>query len=163
MKSLSSVNEAAKFTGNSLEKVFTPESILPAGADTSTSTNPYTGESGPARKGTVAAALNNVALLNTLLSETMSSSDQLKTQEIIEAITSLIPSLRVVGVFDLFTPEEWLSSEMQPGRILATVLYLQHYPQDITLKIKQRLIQIQSQTKITILSEAIDKTFKAVK
>lgn len=147
-----------KSIGNSQKKVFTPESILPANVDSAIATNPYTGESGPARKGTVAATLNNIALLNTLLSEKISSDDQIKVQEIIKAITSLIPSLRVIGVFDLFTPEEWLSSETQPGRILAAVQYLQKYPQDITSKIKKRLLQIQKQTKIKVLSESIAKT-----
>lgn len=153
-------DEPSKSTGNSQKEAFTPESILPTGVDNTISTNPYTGESGSARKGTVAATLNNIALLNTLLSEKISSNDPTKIQEIIEAITSLIPSLRVVGVFDLFTPEEWLSSDTQPGRVLAAVLYLQKYPQDITSKIKKRLLQIQNQTKIKILSESIVKTLK---
>ncbi|KAB2832319.1 MAG: hypothetical protein F9K49_08305, partial [Caedimonadaceae bacterium] len=148
-------DEPIKSIGNLQKEVFTPESVLPAGADSTVSTNPYTGESGPTRKGTVAATLNNVALLNTLLSEKSSSSDSTKVQEIIEAITSLIPSLRVIGVFDLFTPEEWLSSETQPGRVLVTVLYLQKYPQDINSNIKKRLLQILNQTKVKALSESI--------
>lgn len=148
---------------NSPKEVFTPESILPAGVDNNISTNPYTGESGPTRKGTVAATLNNIALLNTLLSEKVSSSDSSKIQGIIEAITLLVPSLRVVGIFDLFTPEEWLSSETQPGRVLAAVLYLQKYPQDVTPKIKKRLLQIQNQTKIKVLSESIAKTLQELR
>jgi hypothetical protein len=146
--------------GNLQKEAFTPERILPAGVDSNISTNPYTGESGPARKGIIAATLNNVALLNTLLSEKLSLNDSTKVQEIIGAITSLIPSLRVVGVFDLFTPEEWLSSETQPGRVLAAVLYLQKYPQVITPTIKKRLLEIQNQTKIKVLSESIAKALK---
>jgi hypothetical protein len=145
---------------NSQKESFTPERILPAGVDRILSTNPYTGESGLARKGTIAAMLNNIALLNTLLSEKISSNDLTKIQEIIKAITSLVPPSRAIGVFDLFTPEEWLSSETQPGRVLAAVLYLQKYPQDITPKIKKRLLQIQSQTTIKVLSESIAKTLK---
>lgn len=156
-------DESTKTIENSQKEVFTPESILPAGVDSAISTNPYTGESGPARKGTVAATLNNIALLNKLLSEKLSSNDPTKLQGIIEAITSLIPSLRVIGIFDLFTPEEWLSSDTQPGRLLAAVLYLQQYPQNITSKIKKRLLQIQNQTTIKILSESIAKTLKEAK
>ena len=154
-------NEPIKSMENSQKEVFTPESVLPTGVDSTFSTNPYTGESGPARKGTVAATLNNIALLNALLSEKISSNDQIKAEAIIEAMTSLIPSLSFVGVFDLFTPEEWLSSKTQPGRVLAAVLYLQKYPQNITSEIKQRLLQIQAQTKIQILSAAIAKALQA--
>lgn len=153
-------DDSTKPIENLQNKAFTPERILPAGVDSSISTNPYTGESGPARKGIIAATLNNVALLNTLLSEKPSSSDSTKVQEIIEAINSLIPSLRVVGVFDLFTPEEWLLSETQPGRVLVAVLYLQKYPQNITPAIKKHLLLIQNQTKIKVLSESIGKTLK---
>lgn len=153
-------DEPTKSIENLQKEVFTPESVLPSGIDNTVSTNPYTGESGPTRKGTVAATLNNVALLNTFLSEKSSHSDSTKVQEIIEAITSLIPSLRVIGVFDLFTPEEWLSSEAQPGRVLVTVLYLQKYPQDINSKIKKRLLQILNQTKVKALSESIAKALK---
>lgn len=141
-------------------EVFTPEKVLASGVDSSISTNPYTGESGPARKGTVAATLNNVALLNKYLSENMSSNDAAKVQELSEAINPLIPSLRVVGVFDLFTPEEWLSSKSQPGRVLAAVFYLQKYPQEITPNIRKQLKQIKNQTKIKVLSDSIAKALK---
>ncbi|MCE2991975.1 MAG: hypothetical protein LW825_03525 [Candidatus Jidaibacter sp.] len=136
---------------------FTPEGVLAEGVDSTASTNPYTGESGQARKGTVAATLNNVALLNNLLYEKASPENELKIQKIIDAITPLIPSLRVIGVFDLFTVDEWLSTDDQPGRILVATLYIQQYPQNITPKNKQRLLQIRNTTKIKILSNAITK------
>lgn len=41
---------------------FTPEKMLPAGIDEAEVTNPYTGEKRKARKGTVAATINNIAL-----------------------------------------------------------------------------------------------------
>ncbi|MGI4851292.1 MAG: DUF7709 family protein [Janthinobacterium lividum] len=138
-------------------EVFTPESILAAGVDDLISTNPYTGESGPARKGTVAATLNNVALLNKLLTKSDAPENQTKIDKISRSIITLLPSLRVIGVFDLFTPQEWLANDDQPGRILGVVLYFQHYPQEITSSIKERLIQIQNQTKIKVLAEAIAK------
>lgn len=135
--------------------VFTPDGILPEGVDVSISTNPYTGESGPARKGIIAATLNNVALLNSLLIEESSVNNRAKLQKIIDAICPLIPSLRIVGVFDFFTVEEWLSTETQPGRIFVAVLYLQQHPQKITPEIRERLKEIQSQAKMSILSETI--------
>ncbi|MBA3237552.1 MAG: hypothetical protein H0T62_04285 [Parachlamydiaceae bacterium] len=135
--------------------MFTPESILPPGVGSTISTNPYTGESGHARKGIVAATLNNIALLNTLLTENTSANNQLKIDKIIDAITPLISSLRFVGIFDFFTPYEWLSTDTQPGRCLVAILYLQQNPQNITTETKQFLVQIQDQTKIKLLSEAI--------
>jgi hypothetical protein len=135
--------------------LFTPENILPSGVDSTISTNPYTGESGHARKGIVAATLNNIALLNTLMSENTSSDNQLKIQKIVDAIKPLISSLRFVGIFDLFTPYEWLSTDTQPGRCLVAVLYLQQNPQNITTEIKQYLAQIQNQTKIKLFSDTI--------
>lgn len=158
-----SAKEPAQSVEASQKEAFTPESVLPEGVDTTISTNPYTGESGPARKGTVAATLNNIALLNTLFMQEGSSKNQEKERVITQAITSLIPSLRFIGVFDLFTPDEWLASETQPGRILAVVLYLQKYPQEITPQIKERLLHIQQKTKIKALSESITTALKEAK
>ena len=86
------------------EKAFTPELILPTGVDSNLSTNPYTGEVGPARKGIIASTLNNIALLNTLLRKGDVFKHQIKIEVIIAAIVPILPSLRVVGIFDLFTP-----------------------------------------------------------
>ncbi len=139
------------------ESVFTPEGILPAGVDSIISTNPYTGHSGHARKGTVAATLNNIVLLNGLLAEKASAKEHLEAKKIIESIVALMPSLQYIGVFDLFSPEEWIHTKSQPGRILVGVLYLQAYPQYMTPGIKEQLMQIQQQTKIKELSEAIKR------
>lgn len=156
----SAADDAAKKNPN---EVFTPEQVLPSGADSTTSTNPYTGESGPARKGTVAATLNNIALLNNLLSEKESPENEAKIETITEAIASLLPSLRVIGVFDMFTPEEWLSTKDQQGRALAAILYLQKYPQSITPSIKRHLERIRDQTKNKIILEAIDLALRGAK
>lgn len=137
--------------------VFTPESVLPAGVDTALSTNPYTHESAVARKGTVAATLNNIVLLNQQLLAVPSQENDQKTQKLIEAITALIPSLRVIGVFNLFTPDEWVRSSGQPGRVLAAILYLQKYPQEVTPSLKQALQDISKNTKIKLLSSEIEK------
>lgn len=140
-------------------EAFTPESVLPNGIDSTISTNPYTGESGETRKGTVAATLNNVALLNKLLlAEPFTNTD--KIEKLIIINTSLVPSLRVIGLFNMFSVDEWLASNEQPGRILTAVLYLQKYPKEITPAIRNRLLQIQKQTKIKMLSDAINLAIK---
>jgi hypothetical protein len=126
------------------KNVFTPESILPAGADSTISKNPYTGEEGPARKGTVAATLNNIAVLNELLKK---NDENPQINQLVEAVNSLIPSLRVIGIFNLFNPDEWLRNDVdQPGRALVCVLYLQQYPKEITPYIKLRLQEIQKKS-----------------
>ncbi len=93
-------------------KAFTPAKILPAGVDSTVSTNPYTLESGEVRKGSFAATVNNVALLNKMLPhETAQDAEDIN--DILASIKALLPSLRVVGMFDLFTTAEWLSTESQ--------------------------------------------------
>ena len=69
----------------------------------------------------------------------------------------LLSSLRVIGVFDLFSPQEWLSDDCQPGRTLVILLYLQHYPKEITNVIRECLIQIQHQNRFEILTKEINK------
>ena len=135
-------------------KPFTPETILPDGQDTTISINPYTGESGPARKGIIAATLNNIAILNKMIA---SGASEKELQPIIIEITKLIPSLHYVGIFDMFTPQEWLTSETQPGRILAGILYLESYPVKITDNVKEILKVIKAKTKYKILIKEISK------
>ena len=125
------------------DTVSTPEKLLPAGVDVTEAVNPYTGEKGTARKGTVAATVSNIAILNQLLLAEPADSDNAKIDEFAEAIKKLLPSLRVVGMFDFFTVAEWLEhDELQPGRTLVAVYYLHQYPQEITADIKRQLKSI---------------------
>ena len=135
-------------------KPFTPEAILPDGQNTTISTNPYTGESRSVRKGVVAATLNNVAILNKMIA---SDASEKELQPIIIEITKLIPSLHYVGIFNMFTPEEWLNSETQPGRVLAGILFLELYPVKITDDIKGILKGIKAKTQYKILIKEIAK------
>lgn len=129
------------------DSISTPEKLLPAGVDVTEAVNPYTGEKGHARKGTVAATVNNIAILNQLLLAEPADSDNKKIDEFSEAIKKLLPSLRVVGMFDFFTVTEWLEhDESQPGRILVAVYYLHQYPQEITADIKIQLKNIGDKT-----------------
>lgn len=141
-------------------KVFTPESILPDGVDCTLSTNPYTGESGKARKGTAAATLNNIVLLNKLLNASPTIEIEQQIEEIIKAINSLIPSLKVVGMFDMFQPQEWLADIQQPGKNLVALLYLHQYPEKITAPISAELQKLRHSTRFKIIQNMVDDLIK---
>jgi len=135
-----------------MNKISTPEGILPDGDDFTLVVNPFSGSSGNARKGTVAATLNNIALLNKSLSN--AESDQ--NNEIKKAISSLIPSLKAVGIFDLFGIEEWINDTQQLGRIYVAVLYLKQYPNEITSGMKLKLQKIANSTQSVYLRNEIE-------
>ena len=106
----------------SSSKPFTPEGIFADGLDATTVENPYTGEKAFARKGTVAATLKNIALLNELLSKSDHSKE---VDKILQEVHKLIPSLIAIGVFDFFEPLEWIANNQQPGRQLVGLLFLE--------------------------------------
>lgn len=54
---------------------------------------------------------------------------------IVAVENDLIPILKELGFFDLFTPLEWLRSEHH-GRVLISLLYLRRHPDDLTNEIK---------------------------
>jgi hypothetical protein len=135
---------------------FTPESILPAGVDSTISTNPYTGESGNVRKGTVAATLNNVARLNQLLSQEETAERKKEIMEISTAIDQLIPSLQIIGIFDLFEPIHWIGNGEQPGRILALSLYFKQYPEKYTSVLREQLFNVKKKISSPYLREQLD-------
>lgn len=140
------------------QKIATPESVLPAGVDDTVISNPFTGESGYARKGTVGATLSNIALLNKALVETMTAEDKKYIQEVLENVRTLIPSLKVIGIFDVFNIEEWVSAPSQPGRVMVALLYLQRYPDALTPGIKNHLEALEKTTKIKMLKDALSRT-----
>jgi hypothetical protein len=155
-KLIGSVLFANCFVGSVQGSTFTPESVMPAGADSTISINPYTGESGFARKGTVAATLNNVARLNQLLSQEETPELKKEIVEISTAIAQLIPSLQAIGVFDLFEPTYWIGQGEQPGRILALSLYLKHYPEKYTVALKEQLLKVKGSISSPYLRERLD-------
>lgn len=130
-----------------MSNVFIPENILPDGEDHTTAVNPFTGYQGRARKGTVAATLNNIALLNRLL---LDNAEHDKIAPIKKAIIDLMPSLKAVGIFDLFDPLEWISSQNHPGRTYVAILYLKHYPEEMNKEIVHKL---------EMVKEAIESPF----
>ena len=101
---------------NASNAVTTPDKILPDGIDKALITNPYTGESGYARKGIVAATISNIASLNHLLKKDI---DFKKNRTIIikttREIQLLINDLNYTGLFNLVPPKEWVKDNNQPG------------------------------------------------
>lgn len=136
--------------------IYTPEKILPAGDDYAMVVNPFTGDTKKARKGIVAATLNNIALLNQLLRDGEESKrDQING--IRDAIDQLIPSLKAVGIFDLFSIEEWLNDRHQPGRIFVAILYLNHYPEEFTKQIEIKLKEFREMNLSIFLLEELKR------
>lgn len=134
---------------------YTPEEILPDGDDFTLAVNPFTGYPGKARKGTVAATLKNIAVLNqALLLDSQIGFEQV--QETKEAITSLIASLKAIGIFDLFSIDEWLSDTLHAGRIYVAVLYLKQFPEDISDSVLFKLELIREKTKSKLLYSEIE-------
>lgn len=139
-------------TGVAIAQPVMPKDMLPAGVDSNVSVNPYTGESHEARKGTIAATIQNVVFLNQALSQ-----NEKNVEAYIQALRDLMPSLSAVGLFDFFTPQEWIDHNVQPGRTLCAVLYFQTYPERLTPEIKNQLKAVRQKTQSKVLASEIDK------
>ncbi|MBY0282298.1 MAG: hypothetical protein K2W94_09150 [Alphaproteobacteria bacterium] len=134
----------------------TPETILPDGIDKSIIINPYTNQKIEGRKGSVAAAIHNITLLNKLLNFEELTSKQLNELAHIEtAMKEVIPVLAGVGIFDLFTINEWLNSNDQPGRVFVGLLYLEQNLSKINEPTKGELKKIKQITKVSVIAEKI--------
>ncbi len=121
-------------------KKFTPEDILSDGEDHTNAVNPFTGFQGRARKGTVAATLSNIALLDRLFLE---EGNENQIHDIKNAVIELLPSLRAVGMFSLFDPLEWVNNEKHWGRIYIGLLYLRQFSEEINDEIVCQLLEIE--------------------
>lgn len=136
----------------------TPEALLPNGVDAAIITNPYTGESGMARKGTVGATLDNIHTLNHLLNNTPSNENTQKIQAIMKVQAALIPSLKIIGLFDFFNASEWLMhAKEQPGRCLIGLIYLQKNPEKMTPEVKKILNQLKTKSQNDYLQIQLKK------
>lgn len=81
------------------------------------------------RKGTIFTTVMNARLFDQLITEEASEEKIQKINAVVHDINELIPSLDSMGMFDFFTPIEWLQDgEKQPGRALVALLYLQANP-----------------------------------
>ena len=117
-----------------------PHDLLPEGIDSTTVTNPWTGRQGLARKGTVGAVLNNIVRLNNLVQSNNPDNEAIRS--LINSIQELIPALNCIGMFDLFRVEDWLIDQLQPGKQLVALLYLQHYPEQVCDNIREKLLTL---------------------
>lgn len=130
------------WAGNDKKVGVSPHQLLPDGVDGRTVTNPFTGEIGYARKGTVGAMLANTAKLNQLLVQPVSEESKQAIEDIGSVVKSLIPNLKIIGVFDLFSVDEWLQEGAKPGRVLVAIWYLQQYPEVMTTQTLKGLNKI---------------------
>ncbi len=136
----------------------TPEVILPDGVDATISINPYTGESGLVRKGTAAATIQNIALLNQHMAKPNDPVTDQEIEKVSSEIGRLIPSLTYIGVFDFFEPIEWIGSSEQPGRVLAAALYLKQHPGEMTEEIERKIQDISTSTPSDYLRNLLQTT-----
>jgi hypothetical protein len=140
-------------------KPFTPESMIPSGVDEASATNPYDGEQGVIRKGTIEATIVNIALLNRLLNDSHQTADsQIQIDMAVDEIKHLIPSLKILGMFDVFVVDEWTNFKpsRQWGRMVCILLYLQQYPDNITMDIKEKLHNLRKLAPSKVITDLID-------
>lgn len=121
-----------------------PRDVLPDGIDASGVINPFTGEKGFARKGSIFSFYKNIASLDQLLVLPSSEEVHKKIKNITSAIQGNMTALKALGLFDLFSPTEWLASTEHPGRVFAALQYLKSYPHLLTQEIRADLASRQS-------------------
>lgn len=148
-------------SSNTFASTLTPETLLPAGVDSTVFVNPYTCESGEIRKGIIGATIVNTHELNQLLINAPSEENDELINTIIKEQQSLLPSLKIVGMFDFFNIQEWLANpEIQPGRCLLGLLYLKNNSDKMTPDIIKTLITIKEATKNTYLISMLNTLIK---
>lgn len=105
------------------------------------------------RKGTIKALIENALYLDVHLKKDVSDEKMLSS---IKDIRDAIKGLNAVGVFEVFPPEDWFQDENKPGNIMAGVLYLQQYPDQMTAELKKKLGSL-SKTVSPLLRAEISK------
>ena len=106
------------------EKAVSPSDVLPDGMDGKILENPFTGEKGFARKGIIVATeLNSIRLTELLSMKTPTKQDVSEFLDIMNALQKRVQSLTYTGIFDWFTPKEWMRDLDQKGRYLVAYLY----------------------------------------
>ncbi len=91
------------------------------------------------RKGTIGTMMKNVALFE-------KNKDPSKRGQILHEIESdigeLIPSLKALDMFEFFSIIEWLEDPKREGRILVALLYLQQFPEKMSLDVQVKLNEL---------------------
>lgn len=132
----------------------TPEQILPDGLDKTILTNPYTGESGYARKGIIAATISNVVSLNELLkNETNLETNYADITKITKEIQLLICCLNFTGLFNLMPPTEWIKDHSQPGKVITGILYFKTFPTKMNNAVILEIDQLLQDKKYSFLKK----------
>jgi hypothetical protein len=140
-------------------EAITPEKVLPDGVDSATVMNPFTGEKGFSRKGTVAATIQNIAALNKLFANKPSKENDKDIENIMAEIKRLVPFLRVIGVFDMFNVDEWLDNthSTQWGRIVCALLYIEQYPELLNDARKKQILILKASSPSKAINKIIDR------
>ena len=83
-------------------------------------------------------------------------------KESIEEMRKLMLSLKVIGVFDIFIPQEWLNIQdsKQWGRVTCVLLYLEKYPDIINSEIKSRIKAIEKASPPLVITNIINELKK---
>lgn len=137
------------------KKIIREETLLPDGVEAVKAKNPFTGEEGWIRKGTVNALLNNVVLVSNFFK--MQNSDEKKLAQYTVNIAPLLDSFYTSGAFHLFSPEEWISDAKRPGRIYLALLICKHYPDFLTLDLKENFKTLLPRIEQKLLKQEIEK------
>lgn len=82
-----------------------------------------------ARKGSIGASISNINELNMLAVDSHLSCENQKLQAILADQIDLMPALYAVGMFDLFSINEWLVPKQGEGRVWLGVLLLEIHPE----------------------------------
>ena len=125
------------FYTNTSNAVTKPDQLLPDGIDKARVTNPYTGESGCVRKGTIASAISNIHHLNQLLIDKEKLDiNHITIIKTVKEIQKHINALNYTGLFNVITPEELIKDHSQPGKVIMGILYFKTFPEKMDNKIK---------------------------
>ena len=93
------------------------------------------------RKGSIYATMLNAKHFDELL--VMQAPDVQEFTTLLEDIRELIPTLHTIGLFEFFSPLEWLQNpDKKEGRALVATLYLQAYPEAVTEAIQECLTNL---------------------
>lgn len=106
------------------------------------------------RKGTIAATMLNAKAFD----EIQKISDPAERKMALEALrteqSALIEGLDAVGLFEFFTPIEWLKKDgKNEGRAWIALLYLQRFPAAISEEVKAELRILAEQASHELLEE----------
>ena len=147
------------FTANSFGqesgKAILPQDVLPDGKDSI-----QLADGTVARKGTIKATLDNIDLLNEILStEASSKVRQEKIDAILQNVGEMMPILNSLGIFRVFRISEWLQGNQNPGRMLVGLTYLKTYFQQESIPEQEIiLVRLQEILATSLDSEILSRT-----